>query len=31
MTAEQGDWVVAVIRRSLDRVESDLRTEGLIT
>ena len=30
MTAEEGDWVVGVIHRSLERVESDLRTEGLL-
>ena len=30
MTAEEGDWVVGVIERSLDRVESDLRSEGLL-
>ena len=30
MTAEQGDWVVEVIRRSLERVESDLRAEDLL-
>ena len=29
MTAEQGDWVVDVIRGSLERVESDLRAEGI--
>ncbi|MDE0353427.1 MAG: aminotransferase class III-fold pyridoxal phosphate-dependent enzyme [bacterium] len=30
MTAEEGDWVVGVIERSLERVESDLRSEGLL-
>ena len=30
MTAEQGNWVIDVIHRSLERVESDLRAEGLI-
>ena len=30
MTAEEGDWVVDVISRSLERVESDLRAEGLM-
>ena len=28
MTAEEGDWVVDVIHRSLERVESDLRAGG---
>lgn len=30
MTAEESDWLVGVIERSLDRVESDLRSEGLL-
>ena len=29
MTAEQGDWAVEVIRRSLERAAADLRAEGL--
>lgn len=30
MTAEESDWVVDVIGRSLERVESDLRAEGIL-
>ncbi|MXZ68807.1 MAG: hypothetical protein F4Z17_07510 [Acidimicrobiia bacterium] len=30
MTAEESDWLVGVIERSLDRVESELRSEGLL-
>ena len=30
MTADQGEWVVEVIHRSLERVESDLRADGLL-
>ena len=30
MTADQGEWVVEVIHRSLQRVESDLRADGLL-
>ncbi len=30
MTVEEGDWVVGVIGRSLERVESDLRDEGVL-
>ena len=30
MTADQGEWVIEVIHRSLERVESDLRADGLL-
>ncbi len=30
MTAEESEWVVGVIGRSLERVESDLRAEGML-